>query len=348
MADSPDAAPKEAAQWQVLANAIGDQQDADVILYNGGIDHDSADEIIKLAKRPHRRKNVVLLLTTRGGNADAGFRLARGLQTHYTKFTVYIYGRCKSAGTLVAVGADEVILSDYGEFGPLDVQLGKQDELFENTSGLDINQALISLNQRAFEFFRGMWVDIRYGTRGQISTKFAAEIASSLSVGVYGRIYEQIEPNQLGMVERAMRIAIRYGERLAKKNLKKGALEKLATGYPSHSFVIDLIEAQTLFEKVRAPTNDEENLGECISHLTRDQQGNDDDAALVFLLNPPAPAGGKSKESQDDSGQGSAGARAETRAAGRTESDAIVDKGAAPAPETSEPAHAVRGGPSRN
>jgi hypothetical protein len=86
----------------------------------------------------------------------------------------------------------------------------------------------------------------------------------------------------------AMRIAIRYGERLQRKNLKKGALESLATGYPSHSFVIDLTEAKTLFINARAPSEPEEKLGECIDHLTRDET--DDGEAFVYLLNTPEPA----------------------------------------------------------
>jgi hypothetical protein len=115
---------------------------------------------------------------------------------------------------LVAVGVDEIVLSDFGEFGPLDVQIGKKDELFDSTSGLDLTQGMLSLNLRAYEYFRDALVGIRQGTRGQVSTKLAAEIATNLAVGVYGRIYEQIDPVQLGSIERAMKIAVKYGEKL--------------------------------------------------------------------------------------------------------------------------------------
>jgi hypothetical protein len=272
--------------WERHATLIGDEHNADVILYSGGVDTQGADAVIRLSKRPGRRENVLLLLTTRGGSADAAFRLTRALQTHYKKLILYIYGMCKSAGTLVAVGVDEIVLSDYGEFGPLDVQYGKRDELFESTSGLDINQALISLQERTYSFFRESLVDMRLGTRAQISTKLASDLASKLAVGVYSAIYSQIDPVQLGANERAMRIAIRYGERLAHSNLKREALERLATGYPSHSFVIDLTEAKTLFINARAPTESEEKLGECIDHLTRDEADGD---AIVVLLNDPEP-----------------------------------------------------------
>ncbi len=271
-------------EYQGLAREIGKKRNADVILFSGEIDHEGADRLSKIAKRPDRRANVFLLLTTRGGSPDAAFRIARCLQSHYEHLTVYIHGMCKSAGTLIAVGMNEVVLSDFGEFGPLDVQLGKKDELFENTSGLDITQALNSLNTRAYAYFQQSLLSIRRSTRAQISTKLAADIATDLAVGLYGPMFAQIDPVQLGAVERALLIAVEYGNRLAGNNLKRDAVERLATGYPSHGFVIDLREAETLFKNVHAPSETEERLGDSIEHVTRDET----DQSLVFLLNAEA------------------------------------------------------------
>jgi hypothetical protein len=114
-------------------------------------------------------------------------------------------------------------------------------------------------------------MDIRYGSNGQISTKLAAELATNISTTVHGKIYEQIDPVQLGALERAMMIAHEYGKRLKSSNVKNDALDRLASGYSSHSFVIDINEARQLFDNVREPTEKEEELGECISFATRDE-----------------------------------------------------------------------------
>lgn len=304
-----------------LAREVGERYNADVILCSGEMGHETADAIIHLSKSSRRRQNVVLMLTTRGGSADAAYRICRSLQTHYDRFTLYIYGMCKSAGTLVALGADEIILSDYGEMGPLDVQLGKKDELFESTSGLDITQALNSANERTYQFFREVLVDVRSGTRGQLSTKLAAEIATNLAIGAYGHIYSQIDPVQLGSTERAMRVAVHYGKQLARNNLRKGTVEQLAAGYPSHSFVIDLEEAKTLFREVRAPTQNEEELGSCLAFVTRDEAGE----SIVHLLNEETPQA----ENTDDpdaraTGQGDTQERAGGGEDNKTVSAAIV------------------------
>ena len=207
-----------------LANAVAAEYNADVFLYSGDIEDAIADQLITLAKRKGRRPNVVLMLATRGGSPDAAFRIARCLQRQYKRFILYIYGTCKSAGTLISIGAGEIILSDFGEFGPLDIQLGKRDELAETVSGLNITQALTSLNTRATDCFRSMLIELRSGSRGQISTKLAAEIASNFSIGLHEKLYAQIDPAQLGSMERSINIASDYGKRLQSrtKNVKPG------------------------------------------------------------------------------------------------------------------------------
>jgi len=257
--------------WR-LANSIALENNADVILYTGEIEDFRVDELIKLAKqpKPNRKENIILMLTTNGGSPDAAYRMARCLKRQYKKLILYIYGVCKSAGTLVSIGADEIILSDFGEFGPLDIQLGKKDELFETISGLNITQALASLDIRAQNVFRSTLIDLKSGSRGQLSTKLAAEIASNLATGLYEKIYAQIDPAHLGSIERSIQIASDYGTRLKTNNVKQGTIDKLVNGYSSHNFVIDIEEAKLLFENVRMPNDVEEELAGCLFHLTRD------------------------------------------------------------------------------
>lgn len=256
-------------KWTRLANLIAGKYEADVILYSGDIEDSIADQLIDLARHPDRKENIFLMLTTRGGSPDAAYRMTRCLKRQYKKLILYIYGICKSSGTLVSVGAHEIILSDFGEFGPLDIQLGKRDELFETVSGLNITQALNSLNTRAQDLFRSTLIDLKGGSRGQISTKLAAEIASTLATGLYETIYAQIDPVQLGSIERSINIASDYCKRLKTDNVNSDTIDRLVTGYPSHNFVIDLEEAKTLFKIVRMPDDNEEELAKCISWVTR-------------------------------------------------------------------------------
>jgi hypothetical protein len=67
---------------------------------------------------------------------------------------------------------------------------------------------------------------------------------------------------------RSLKIAQEYGERLANhgENFDPEHVAHLISHYPSHSFVIEREEAENLFESVRAPTLEEEEL---CTHLGR-------------------------------------------------------------------------------
>jgi membrane-bound ClpP family serine protease len=107
--------------------------------------------------RCHERGTLVL--STLGGDPHAAYRIARFLKYCYKRFYLYVFGYCKSAGTIIALGADEIIMSVRGELGPLDVQMIKPDEFTERSSGLDISIALEEVASRAFGTFEGhFWI----------------------------------------------------------------------------------------------------------------------------------------------------------------------------------------------
>ncbi|MCV0731567.1 hypothetical protein MLI38_025120 [Escherichia coli] len=121
------------------------------------------------------------------------------------------------------------------------------------SSGLAIMTALDALKERSISAFNSHLVKIRY--ENQISTKMSADIATRLTEALIAPMAAQIDPIKLGEHQRAMSIAITYGQRLADKpsSLKEGALGKLIASYPSHGFVIDRKEAKELFKCVEHP-----------------------------------------------------------------------------------------------
>lgn len=218
----------------------------DIYVYTGEITSEGADKLVaKLVENPARRATCALCLTTPGGNPDAAYRMARALKRVYGGYTMYVFGYCKSAGTLIAVGADEIVMTDFGELGPLDIQMPKVDEL-DNESGLVYSQALAAIKAHAFEFFETCYLDIKIKSGGSISTKTASAIATGLT----SPLAAQIDPLKIGESARALEITYAYGARLT-HNQK--ALDKLINGYPSHGFVIDYEEAKALLGNVRQP-----------------------------------------------------------------------------------------------
>ena len=262
--------------------------DIDYIVYAGGISRSGYNEVTKICKTSTKKKACLVLLTP-GGDPDAGYRIARALQHYYEDgFSVLIPSYCKSAGTLICIGAKELIVDDKGELGPLDIQLHKSTELGEKTSGLDLPQAFEALRSEAAKIFRETLFDVRMG--GRISTKLATEVATNLSSNLLSPIYSQIDPLRMGEMQRANFIAYEYGTRLNDKFklLKPGALGRLLLSYSSHAFVIDRKELKELFNNVRKPetTNELTLLNKLENLIIAFENGSDDNLIINanFLL----------------------------------------------------------------
>lgn len=258
-----------------LSNTLAAQTDSDVFLYTGSIGSPIDNELLNKCSKTNRRKNAILILCTYGGDPDAGYKISRSFQQKYEKFTVLINGVCKSAGTLITVGANEIVMSDAAEIGPLDVQIGKKDEL-ETDSGLTVLSAIKALEDKTFELFETSFLRLKARSSGRITLKSAMEMANKLAIGTITPVMSQIDPMHVGEVSRAMNIGLEYGKRLdnKSKNCKFDTLTQLANAYPSHGFVIDRDEVSKLFNKVREPIPLEAELLDELGNVSITPQGN--------------------------------------------------------------------------
>lgn len=119
-----------------IATLVAEETDADVIHYNGLIDRPIDKELIDNCISRRKRTNALVILVTFGGDPNVAYRIARCLQNNYRRFSLYVSGCCKSAGTLIALGAHELVVSDHGELGPLDVQLSKKTKYGQHSLAL--------------------------------------------------------------------------------------------------------------------------------------------------------------------------------------------------------------------
>lgn len=257
MANGDPARKKRIAE---LASAISKEHDCDVLLFNYGIEP-GFDYFFHefLKKRATKKKNLVLLLTTEGGDPDTSYRIARRLQDVYSSITIVVAGWCKSAGTLFCISANSLIVCDCGELGPLDIQIAKSDELGERSSGLAVGAAFEKLQEESFRLFISNLTDIKGKIGGRITFRTAADIAAQMVIGATTGIYAKFDPITIGEDHRSNLVAEEYALRLnlkarnLRQDVRTDGLQTLLRGYPSHGFVIDRQEAAKLFLKVSAP-----------------------------------------------------------------------------------------------
>jgi hypothetical protein len=199
-------------------------------------------------------------------------------------------------------------MAPTAHLGPLDIQMASREEIGESSSGLTPGQALSTLAAESWRLFETHFSELRFKLR--LSTKMAADVAATITTGVFGKIYEQMDPFRLGENDRAMKISEHYGKRLIKQdtdtNVKLGTLDRLIAGYPSHSFVIDRTEAMQLFNRIRLPTDKELALADLLRFimLTGRRDEDADKPASVYSISRIAKDRSESKieaKKSDDS-----------------------------------------------
>jgi hypothetical protein len=254
----------ELHELQVLATQLAELQQADILIYSGELTRPGDGNLALGHRGRSKRPNCLLVLRSLGGSADAAYRLARALQRHYIRVLVYADDYCKGAGVLLALAADELVMSDFGELGPLDLVSQHAIVPGHNESGRALVQGIQALRAEAESSFEQNVVRFRSRRSVAMSVRSAIEQASALSIGLMAPVFAQIDPLQVAEVDRAMKTATLYVHRLGAHHLKEGGLERLLTGYPSHDFVIDREEATELLRTVRAPTTEE---GVFLTHI---------------------------------------------------------------------------------
>src|ERR1017187_7806542 len=71
-----------------------------------------------------------LPLETPGGFADVTEDIVRLIRQKYDSFAVIIAGWAKSAGTILAMAADEILMGPNSALGPIDAQMFWQNRQF--------------------------------------------------------------------------------------------------------------------------------------------------------------------------------------------------------------------------
>lgn len=243
----------------------------DVFLYSGDLRRGPDLKFIEFIAQHKNSDALTLVLTTAGGSPDAAYKIGRFIQARYDDFSVFVPGFCKSAGTLLAIAANSVVFSPYGELGPLDVQMAKQDSLAGLDSGLNISEAFLTLENRARTTFHNLVHEIIASSGGIVSFHTASHSAAEIVSSLYGPVFARIDPEEVGSRTRAMRIGEDYGNRLNERfgNLRDQSLVTLSSTYSSHGFVIDMAEASVLFHRVREADAREKAIEEHLGNRCR-------------------------------------------------------------------------------
>lgn len=114
-----------------LIELVGKERNSAVLTYFlsdrqnvvAGIADDAVRPMYDHLRGMGRSKKIDLFLYSRGGDLDVPWRIVTMIREWTDEFAMIIPYRAMSAATLIALGADEVVMGPKGELGPIDPQV---------------------------------------------------------------------------------------------------------------------------------------------------------------------------------------------------------------------------------
>lgn len=219
--------------------------------YSLQLHNEPAFQLQELVRTIGKVKRLDLFLYTRGGSTDAVWPLINLLRAYSEHLTVIVPFRAHSAGTLICLGADEIIMSEAAELSPIDPTTGNQF----NPSDPSNPQSKfgISVEDVAAYF--------------ELSSKRAEIAAENLKLEVFRELTKHVHPLALGNVQRVYN-QIRFLARNllslhldvnGNKEKIDGIIKSLTEEFYSHVHSINRREASALMgDWVRGPKEEEE------------------------------------------------------------------------------------------
>src|SRR5437868_5960300 len=89
------------------------------------IDVNDSEEVLRAIHLTDPNVPLDIILHTPGGLVLAALQIARAIHKHTGKVTAFIPHYAMSGGTLIALAASEIVMSEYAVMGPVDPQLGQ-------------------------------------------------------------------------------------------------------------------------------------------------------------------------------------------------------------------------------
>jgi len=211
-------------------------------------------DLLKVHKLLYCKKYDALdvILQTPGGDIDAAFSYAKLLKKCTNEINIIVPLYAKSAGTLICLVADRILMTDLSELGPLDTQIRENQEgdTPEYNSALNGFKALEQVQQHTIETLDIVTKLIL--SRSGLKMSEAIHLATEFAGHTSGTLYSQLNPIRIGEYARALEIGETYGKIILTRyrgwNEPKAdsLIKTLVYQYPSHGFIVDYEELEKL------------------------------------------------------------------------------------------------------
>jgi hypothetical protein len=227
--------------------ALQEMRKVPVILYDAPIHHDALPMVYECLRPLGPVPRLDLVLSTGGGEVAVARRLALLLREFTSHLTILVPYQARSAGTLLCLGANTLVLGPMAELGPIDAHIGAAGPPPPDAPGV-----ISAEDVRTFRRMAEEWFGV---TREKDRLHILALVA------------QRVFPTSLSSFYRADRLARQAAHELlcyqlpeSGEDVRQHIVNQLVGGYHAHNHIITRVEAQTLGLQVHFPSPREEVL----------------------------------------------------------------------------------------
>jgi hypothetical protein len=184
-----------------------------------------------------------LVLFTNGGDAEAPLRIVSLIREYCETFSVLIPHRALSAGTLLVLGANEIVTTPFSVFGPIDPT--RTHPLLPRREGATEPEPISVQDMRhAMQF-------IREAAPKESAVAYTPEAMAQ----IFSALFDKIHPLAIGAIEQSYALARLIGTRCLETHMGtsdadrakiSSIVDKLIDQYKSHSYPISRTEAELI------------------------------------------------------------------------------------------------------
>ena len=152
------------------------------------IDINDSEEVIRAIHLTDPDVPLDIVLHTPGGLVLASLQIARAIRKRKSKVTAFVPHYAMSGGTLIALAADEIVLSEHAVLGPVDPQLGEFPaasllKVIEEKPKADIDDRTLILADQARKAMTQVRASVLELLDDRYTEKVARQIADALVEG---------------------------------------------------------------------------------------------------------------------------------------------------------------------
>ncbi len=235
----------EVAELQSLLARLQARRGNPAVLSHGTLATDLVPVLHRCLSRIGRGERLDLVLSSYGGTVASARQAALLLREFTDRLTILVPQRARSAGTLLCLAADGLVLSGFAELGPLDANMGATESQAPGVPG-----TLSSEDIRAFPSMARDWFGVQRPEDG-------LQLLAMLS--------QRIFPASLATFYRLDKLIRQVADELLSFQLpdereRARIVEQLVAGYHAHDYVLTRRDVRRLGLRTVEPDPDEEEL----------------------------------------------------------------------------------------